>query len=993
MGVIARTNFSLGWMPDADSVGAPPTALLRMDNGILDELGIVSVRAGSAKINATPLADLDVHSLYTGTLDGVRQRFVGAGSALYINGAKQTTPLAGSGDVSFGATQGHVFWGRNTTKQSYDGTTVREWGLQMTGDAPTAQVASGGESFILATCASGESPAFSQDEGVLAYEVGQDGVASAALKLTANATSGRAQVSRRFTADVDTTQWSGGSEEAVEDTFECWVYVTDPAAVQDILILVDINRASAQPYTDYFYYRFISGPRGEVEVPSAYGKRQSKYKQMETDLEGYEGETLYQNAPPATPFAPPILIAGGWTKLSAKRREFSRFGSTAGTGWTTVAGIRVMASMAVGGTLSVIRVDDIRVVHGQLLGTYAYRYVLARETDSYVALSAPSAASADLVTAGSAAIVTIPPDADRTTNATAIWLYRMGGDLESFYRVATASMSDFTNVPFATTAAWEPAIVQQSLALEAGCVNYTLADELDLEPTFTYYGVSNHTSADESDVWVSDCGGSLTLVVTTGGLAVTDTLSDRDALVLNEPCQTDNTPPPDSIVDIAGPYYDRLFCLTTTMLHPSRVLNPESYSTGQGIAVGSSEETAYWIVQAIGGLYVGTSRDIYRLDGTLAELPDGTIEVQKVPLNIDHPPVGLPVVKDGPVVIYLAHDGWRAMSGSSSSLLVGPTSLLYRGQTRHGVEPPNLITGRVRATIAKGQLIAIVPEGTATTSSAVLYRYVFGLQRWYRHTYPQAWRSIAKEPDGTLIAGDAAGTVWTLDTGTTDHTTKIPIVLWTRSEDDGNAFAPKMAADLQLNMDSGGDTLTVAVHTDVSATASLTDTAVSTGRGTADVGLTSLDPWYQIQTRLSGSVSTFYFGGFALTYLASPLGVTEWDSGPLDLGSRDLVWIRHVTIKALAAAPLTVRCYFDGIAWPVVVATNTAPGWNTPAIHDAVLGRGAQGAYKGYVPRILITSTAPFSPYFVELIARSTSAQTDKKTFKFSARVGGETLA
>ena len=83
MGVLARTNFGRGWMPDADAIAAPPDALLRMDNCILDELGVVALRKGSAPINDTPFADRDVHSLYTAILDGIRVRFAGAGNYIY----------------------------------------------------------------------------------------------------------------------------------------------------------------------------------------------------------------------------------------------------------------------------------------------------------------------------------------------------------------------------------------------------------------------------------------------------------------------------------------------------------------------------------------------------------------------------------------------------------------------------------------------------------------------------------------------------------------------------------------------------------------------------------------------------------------------------------------------------------------------------------------------------------------------------------------------
>jgi hypothetical protein len=968
MGLLARTSFAQGWMPDADAVSAPANALLRADNVVLDELGTVALRPGSVAINSTAWADTDVHSLYTTLLNGTRYRMAGAGSALYINGTKQTGTIAGTGDLSFGSTQGHIFWGRSTTKGSYDGTTVRTWGLTMSGGAPTAQGNSSPQTLTLSTCASGESPAWTalRTEAV-AYVTGQDGTANGAVSITAETSgTGRAMVQRSFTVDQDFLHYANGTEGTDEDTFSLWVYVPDGTTLLSLALYVDVNDiyASSGAFADYYLY--------------TWGKE-------------------YTSGGVSTP----LVSVANWVQLSIKRKDFVRYGTTSGKDWSTVCSIRVTSSTDISLTTTpgVFYLDALTLALGGISGAYTYKYVYVREATSYTALSAPSAASAELLTDGIPVTVHIPADASRTTEITAIWVYRFGEGIEDDYvRVATVAVADLENTPFSTTAAWEMATVDQDLALAWGCSNYTGADEPIVDPSFTWYGSSNHTCDDEAEDedgtdWLTDCGAAIDLSMVTGGITATDILSDDDALTLNIPIEPYVTTPPNSIVGMAGPYYDRLFCLTATTLYPSCRLNPESFKTTQAITVGNPEETAYWVIQALGGLYVGTSRDIYRIDGTFAELPDGTIEATKVPLSVDHPPVSAAVTKDGPLVVYLAHDGWRALSGTASTLLVGATSLLYKGYTRHGVSPVNLSTGRLRVTITKGQLVAITPEGTSTTSSTVLYRYAFGLQRWYRHLYTPSFRSITREPDGTLIAGDTTGQVWTLDTGTQDGTTDIPVELWTRAEDDGKPFSPKSAADLQISLDSGGDTLAVAVHTDGSSTAALASSVSSTGRGTDNIAIDGVAQFKQIQLRATGSFSTFYFTGFAVTYTEVPMGVTTWDSGPLDLGTRDLIWIRHVIIKARAAAALTVTCYFDGVAWPAVVADSRGPVWNVPTIHDATLGRNSQGAYKGYVPRIIVTSTAPFFPFFVELIARATSAETEKKTFRFSAHVGGETYA
>ena len=92
---LIRRNWSKGWLPDADALGGPVDGLLRMDNGILDELGALVLRPGSEKINSSPFADLDVHSLFTQPLSGTRYRMAGAGAAVYANGSSIASSLAG----------------------------------------------------------------------------------------------------------------------------------------------------------------------------------------------------------------------------------------------------------------------------------------------------------------------------------------------------------------------------------------------------------------------------------------------------------------------------------------------------------------------------------------------------------------------------------------------------------------------------------------------------------------------------------------------------------------------------------------------------------------------------------------------------------------------------------------------------------------------------------------------------------------------------------
>src|SRR6185295_14025747 len=231
--------------------------------------------------------------------------------------------------------------------------------------------------------------------------------------------------------------------------------------------------------------------------------------------------------------------------LQVRRGDMLRVGNTSGKDWKTVKAIRITVTTT---TLTEVRLDALRLVQAPLFGDYKWAYVYVYNTGTYTAKSAPSALSAETHLQSAGATVTAPADASRDSQVNEIWLYRMGENLDAFYRVQVST------------------------------------------------GVSG-----------------------TGSVAIADTLSDVDALILNIRLESDNVPPPDTILDIEGPYYDRTFALTASGLYPSRRLNPDSFASGQVITVAGADETALWVRKALGGLYIGTTKDVYNLDGDGAE--------------------------------------------------------------------------------------------------------------------------------------------------------------------------------------------------------------------------------------------------------------------------------------------------------------------------------------------------------------------------------------
>lgn len=1094
MDILARRSFARGWSPDVDAVNAPKDALLRADNLTLDEMGIVAGRSGAAFINsAGALPETDVLSLYTAVLNGTRYRLAGAGNAVYApNGASLGAVFAGAGEIVFGSHRGQILVARSTTKKKYNGATLANWGVSMTGGPPTGAIlAADGKTF--ATCDNGEAPGFVANEGAVAQAQGQDGTANNSVQLTPNATTGRGTMTKTFAAATDFTAYDAGGVGIDQDLLTFYVYITEPTSLRGLTVLIDVNAASANLFQDDYYSFTVRNDEPiplTLDTPSAL--LADDYTHARVD--GIQGDQPATS--PLSQLRPDAPVANvGWNKVQIPRSAFARSGSTASTGWSTVKAIRFVAEMAGGGAASVIRIDTVRILGGNnrpLTGTYKWIFVYVANANGYLAFSAPSAASSETTLQGNGARITAPADASRDSQVNEIWLYRFGGTLDQYYRVSVTT------------------------------------------------GVAG-----------------------VGAVALTDdTLADRDALTVNLPLDIDITTPPDSIISLAGPYYGRTFALTATNLYPSRRNNPDGFSAGQVINVCGPDETALWVRKAFGGLFIGTTKDIYALEGDGAEFPDNTMNFTLRGLSIDHPPTTNAMAQEGNLLIYLADDGWRALAGGANSTsLVGNTSLLYRGQTRHGVSPVNLTTGHFSAAIAKGQLVCVTPEGASTTSSSVVYRYVPTRSAWYRHVYTPAFRCVYREPDGTLLAGDTAGFIWQLDTGTQDNGANIPIVLWTPVDDNDQPYARKDPWDFRTRLDTGGATASLALHLDGASAAAATLTAAKTGEGVAHSILDGVvSVFTQVQIRLTGSFSTFRFYDFGLNYrerpilttfvepkpntpslqrrrfsglqviidtlggnavvtpildgtaqtpitvntseptalsltfdtlvgrdlwatisrsdgfelyqlepritetlppvfrgltprgtfgtpgvksisglqlrlctvavaraitpivdgedqtavsvtsalddptdltiafpaavegvevsfrvdgdielydwrpLVSairPLGVEAWDSGPLDLGTQELVWLREMYLKVRAGAALTVTPWFDGVSFPAVIAT---PETGVDTVVRIPVGR----AYVGRQPRLVVTSPSPFHPYWIKVVRRTSGLGTQK---------------
>jgi hypothetical protein len=607
-------------------------------------------------------------------------------------------------------------------------------------------------------------------------------------------------------------------------------------------------------------------------------------------------------------------------------------GSTSTLDWTDVAAFKIVYK-AVAGSTGTVRFDNIKMHGGgnekALTGRFRVVYRYARDCGDFYKLSPPSPESAEVVLNTQAVQASISANAvsARDSQVDEIWFYIFGGVLDRYYRTGNTVTEFSTTGNQRTIRAYE---------YDRTAQNASSAADRTRRNTFGYAIPQAPTPATATTVEI---------------LA-----NQADLLIANEYLEIGTSGPPEEVIGIVGDHHFRLFCLTEKKLVPSLPRNPCSLLPGRAIAVGSDDETAYWVAKTIGGLYVGTSVDIYHIQGDGQEFEDGTLNLNRVPLNIAFPPASRAFALEGNQILYLAADGWRAFNGETATPIHREAiDLLYKGQTRHGISAVNLATGKFRAALSGGVMTAITPEGASTTSSATLHRYDSERQIWRRDTYPYSMTAIHRETDGTVIVGDTAGFVRQLDTGTQDDSTDISVVLWTKSDDNDAPLTRKDPFDETVRLDTGGANATVALHLDGSSSATTSYTAAATGMGVYKKALKTADDsgvsaFRRIQHRITGSFSTFKLFDFNLSYRERPQGRMFVDTGYIDFGHQDLVWLREIMLKVDSPSNLTVKVWMDDVlaaTKTLTVAANAMRPYTVP------LGREV----KGYQPRITIETT------------------------------------
>lgn len=174
---------------------------------------------------------------------------------------------------------------------------------------------------------------------------------------------------------------------------------------------------------------------------------------------------------------------------------------------------------------------------------------------------------------------------------------------------------------------------------------------------------------------------------------------------------------PEPIYGVEGLFYGRMLYMTLSYIYISDFLNPDAVDSRWTLkAFGDPTEKNLWIKKLTNNVIIlGTSKNLYEITGTLALLPDGTIDIQLNPIGEAHPPLTLDCCATSGKIFYMGADGVRVTAGSNSELISPQLRSLFQGQNCHGIAPVVISQyARYAMAIGKTRLYITLPltDGT-----------------------------------------------------------------------------------------------------------------------------------------------------------------------------------------------------------------------------------------------------------------------------------------
>lgn len=903
-----------GWKPSQDEFNGSPQGLLRADNLRQDENGVLSLVRGTKRVSGAPLAD-GGNFIYSSVMNlrdrlgvayptNAKVRYVGlANGTLARNYDPTNKSEAGFGLAVFtggiSTFAGANCFGHNlilSGTQKYKDRGDEQWPLGIPAPNGTG-VTSNVPPFVFADNRDGSGNFTNWDTAAVegtSYSKVNDYV-----QVTAAAVSGtalfRSIVQRGIftTSTLNLNALSSGVG-TDEDLFQFAIRLSNTDSFIKVRVeylletpVVNIPAPTTQDIKNYYWHEWTNRVT-EVITPDTEAPDLIPWEATREELDNLARATS------GVTFVPSIRSGVNvWSTLQAKRGTFNRVGSDDALNWSTVKGIRVLVFATDAQTSVVNSFQFTGGTLGSLTGDFNYIQVDCRDTGTYIETSLPGVPSSDVTTYASSNLITpVVPNAQ----ANFIRIYRASDKTDGYYLVKELTRELPTAISNAAAAVFTKTthglVNGNTIAVRGGNGNWAGINGNHVVTVLTPNTFSipvNSTGFGTLTGEVSYCNYS----------SFTDALSDTEALIGGIDARLEFAVEliPDNVVSVVAPYFERAIYADSKTIYLSLPNNPALIDSNYKIEVASEDSEIILFMSKVAEklIYIGTTKDIYALGGDATIGAGGELNLQLASLGIAQVPVSRAFAVENSTLFYLASDGWRYLSGTSSQLLSNELTLMFAGETRHGLNPFRLLprNGNITsAIITKGMLYASMEQ---FTTGRALCIYDFERKTWRYQRQATAANNplqLYLEEDGTILyTTEAAGDKYLsqMDVGTLlAETTKYNFLLRTIYDSNGQPKNRKDIFTLKVDMDSGDDDVTIVVRglLDNNTPLSYSTTTKFNGREQKTFPLfTTLNVQKYLQVEISSaSVAACKIYNFSIDYEARPTQLTNLRIPPSNYG-------------------------------------------------------------------------------------------------------------
>jgi hypothetical protein len=455
----------------------------------------------------------------------------------------------------------------------------------------------------------------------------------------------------------------------------------------------------------------------------------------------------------------------------------------------------------------------------------------------------------------------------------------------------------------------------------------------------------------------------------------TDTSTDDDLRRLGIQMETDNDAPPAAQV-LIGPYFGRLIAAQTAgnknRFFWTKQNKPYSFpgaalSAGNWADIGDTNEKIVAATLRTQMIRFYKENTIWYLIGDPDDV-SGNVELSGAKIGL----IGKNAVCAGPGFIdyFQGLEGIYEFNGTSTRKISQKLDPIFKGQTvtlASGVTAPTISSSnRDKSALeyVNGRLYYSYAEtGQSTPNVTLVYDADTG--NWTKDS--RGFGVINYEgQNGSLLAGTADGKVLVLESGNDDAGSSFTVTYQSKYFDDGAPDTEKTFEDLTLEIDTGGQTLTVVAYTN-NGTSNAIGTVNTSGRTrvvlqmNSGTGIQARNVSIQISGAISSPVVVY---AATLNFYFEARQAKSFDSDESDLGTHKMKFVREamLDLENSATVTLTLRTDQPGEAMATRQAPTIAAGTTRRMAHVVF-----NADYLGYLIRVLLSATS-FRLYGLRLL-------------------------